>query len=285
MNPRDAVLLLLVMLIWGLNFVFAKWAFAHWPPVMVTAARFAVTAAVLLPFARFPRGRFGSIAALSVTLGTIHFSLMFTGVSGTDAGVAAILAQTQVPFAALVAWLVLGDKPGWRSILGQAVAFAGVIVLAGEPRVLANPTAAGLVILASFMWAITAIQVKRMAPIDAITLNAWMSLLAAPQLLLVSLAIESGQLAALLAPHWIVWVAVLYMALGVTVVGYVTWYRMLARYPINLMMAFTLLVPVFGVASGALVLGEEIGWQRLVGGLITIIGVAIIVVRRPAPAS
>jgi O-acetylserine/cysteine efflux transporter len=284
MNPRDALLLLMVMLIWGLNFVFAKWAFVHWPPILVTAARFAVTAAVLLPFARVPRGRFASIAALSVTLGTVHFSLMFTGVSGTDAGVAAILAQTQVPFAALIAWLVLGDAPGWRSIAGQAVAFAGVVVLAGEPRVLANPTAAGLVILASFMWAVAAIQVKRMAPIDAITLNGWMSLMAVPQLLIVSSLVEHGQAAALLSPHWIVWVSVLYMALGVTVVGYVLWYRMLARYPVNLLMAFTLLVPVFGVASGHFILGEAIGWQRIVGGLITIIGVAIIVVRRPAPA-
>jgi O-acetylserine/cysteine efflux transporter len=284
MKPRDAALLLMVMLIWGLNFVFAKWAFVHWPPILVTAARFLVTAAVLLPFARVPRGRFGAIAALSVTLGTVHFSLMFTGVSGTDAGVSAILALTQVPFAGLIAWLMLGDAPGWRSIAGQAVAFAGVVVLAGEPRVLANPGAAGLVIAASFMWAVAAIQVKRMAPIDAVTLNGWMSLFAVPQLLIVSSVVESGQVAAVLAPHWIVWVAVLYMALGVTVVGYVIWYRMLVRYPVNLMMAFTLLVPVFGVASGHLFLGEPIGWQRVGGGLITILGVAIIVVRRPQAA-
>jgi O-acetylserine/cysteine efflux transporter len=271
------------MLIWGLNFVFAKWAFVEWPPILVTAARFLVTAAVLLPFARVPRGRFAAIAALSLTLGTVHFSLMFTGVSGTDAGVAAILAQSQVPFAALIAWVALGDAPGWRSIAGQAVAFAGIVVLAGEPRVLANPGAAGLVIAASFMWAVAAVQVKRMAPIDAITLNGWMSLFAVPQLLLVSGVVEHGQIAAVLAPHWIVWVAVLYMALGVTVVGYVIWYRMLARYPVNLMMAFTLLVPVFGVASGHIFLGEAITWQRIVGGLITIVGVAIIVVRRPQP--
>ena len=112
-------------------------------------------------------------------------------------------------------------------------------------------------------------------------LNGWMSLFAFPQLLIVSSVVEHGQIAAVLAPHWTVWVAVLYMALGVTVVGYVIWYRMLARHPVNLMMAFTLLVPVFGVASGHLFLGEPIGWQRIVGGLITIVGVAIIVVRRP----
>jgi O-acetylserine/cysteine efflux transporter len=238
---------------------------------------------VLLPFARMPRGRLGAIAALSVTLGSVHFSMMFTGVAGTDAGVAAILVQTQVPFAALLGWLVMGDVPGWRSIAGQVVAFVGVVVLAGEPRVLAAPGSAFLIVLASFLWAIAAIQVKRMAPVDPVTLNGWTSLLAVPQLLLFSAVLEHGRHPPLALPPLDVWLGVAYMALGVTVFGYVIWYRMLARYPVNLLMGFTLLVPVFGVASGHYILGEEIGWQRLVGGLITIIGVGIIVVRRPEP--
>jgi O-acetylserine/cysteine efflux transporter len=85
-----------------------------------------------------------------------------------------------------------------------------------------------------------------------------------------------------------VWISVAYQAVLVTAFGYAVWYTMMRRFPLNQVMPFTLLVPVFGVASGVLVLDDPLTVPMLIGGAATIAGVGIIVIRRPrviAPAT
>lgn len=285
MNIRDALVALGVMIIWGFNMPFAKYAMAQMSPIMMIALRFALTAALLLPFAKFPRGRIGAIALLSCTLGTVHFSLMFSGINGTDAALAAILSQTQVPFAALLAWAAFGDRPGWRGVLGQVVAFAGIFVLAGEPGAASNIGAVLLCIAGSLMWAVSTIQLKKLGAINGTSLNAWIALLAVPQLLVVSAIVEDGQIEAVRSADWRLWASIVYQAVGVVIIGYVVWFRMLARYSVSQTMPYTLLVPLFGVLGGHVFLGEPITWERIVGGLLIITGVAIILIRNPPPAA
>src|SRR5690242_14901510 len=134
MKLSDLILVLVVMAIWGLNFVIAKWGLAEFPPIFMMGLRWATVAALLLPFVRVPRKKLGGILLISFTLGCVHFSLMFTGLKGTDAAVAAIATQTQVPFAALIAAVVLKDRLGWRRATGMALAFVGIVIMAGEPR-------------------------------------------------------------------------------------------------------------------------------------------------------
>ncbi|MBI3452694.1 MAG: EamA family transporter [Rhodospirillales bacterium] len=281
MKLFDLLIALLIMMIWGFNFVVAKWGLAYMPPIFLMALRFAAVAAILLPFARIPRAKLREIFFLSVTLGCVHFSLMFMGLTGVNAGAAAIAIQLQVPFAAILAAIFFGDKLGWRRALGMAAAFAGIVVLAGEPRLTGHTGSLLLVIAASFMWAVTNIQIKHMGSVDGFALSAWMSLFAVPQLLIVSALLESGQIEALLHIAWPAAGVILYMAVIVTVVSYGMWYHLLRNYSVNQAMPFTLLVPVFGVMSGVLLLDEPFTWRLVAGGLATLAGVGIIVVRRP----
>src|SRR5258708_19553122 len=112
MKPVDLLLGVTVMLVWGANFIAAKLGVGQLPPILLMSIRFAAVAALLLPFARLPRGRLWRIAALSVTLGCIHFACMFTGLRDLDAGTAAILTQTQVPFAPALAPIAYPHRPG-----------------------------------------------------------------------------------------------------------------------------------------------------------------------------
>jgi O-acetylserine/cysteine efflux transporter len=110
-----------------------------------------------------------------------------------------------------------------------------------------------------------------------------MALFAAPQLLTVSLFVESGQSEALASANWpVVIFSVLFMAVLVQIVTYAVWYRLLRLYPVNQIMPLTLLVPVFGVLSGVVFLDESLVWREVLGTLATLLGVAIIVLR-PAP--
>ena len=281
MKPTDLALVIFVMVVWGLNFVVAKWGLAQFPPIFMIGLRFGLVALLLLPFVKMPRASLAGIVLLSFTLGCLHFSLMLTGLRDLDAAAAAIAIQIQVPFAALIAAIFLGDKLGWRRAFGMALAFAGVIVMAGEPRVSDDLVPLFLVLAASFVWAVANVQIKQLGTVDGFALNAYLGLFAAPQLFLVSAVLETGQMQAVASADLVGWGAVAFMAIMVTIVSYAIWYRVLRRYTVNQAMPFTLLVPVIGVLAAALLLNEKLTWQVIVGGIATIAGVAVIVLRRP----
>ena len=281
MKPIDLLLTLLVAVTWGLNFVIAKLGVAEMPPIFLVTLRFALVAALLVPFVRFPRGRFVPLLVLAMTLGTLHFSLMFSALNSIDASVAAVAIQTQVPFAAILSAILFKAPPGWRRVLGMVVAIGGVALLAGAPTGGSELWAIGVVVLAAMVWAVANVQMTRLGGLDGFTINGWMAMFAVPMQLAASLALEDGQWEALTGISWTVIGVIVYQAVMVVILAYGIWYRMLGRYGVNQMMAFTLLVPVFGVISGVALLGEPFSLALVVGALLTITGVGIIVLRRP----
>jgi O-acetylserine/cysteine efflux transporter len=283
MKPLDLLLAVAVMLLWGINFVAAKMGLAELPAILLMSMRFATVAAILLPFARLPRGRVRGIFILSMLLGCAHFSFMFTGLRDLDAATAAVLTQTQVPFAALIAAVLFRERLGlWRAA-GMALAFIGVVIMVGGPHLTTSLWPMGCVIVAAFLWAAANIQIKRLGPINGFSLNAYMALFAAPQLLTVSLFVETGQETALANANWpAVIFSVLFMAVLVQIVSYAVWYRLLRLYSVNQVMPLTLLVPVFGVLSGVIFLNETLVWREILGSIATLLGVATIVL---SPAS
>ncbi|MBX6321625.1 MAG: EamA family transporter [Rhodospirillaceae bacterium] len=282
MAARHVLMLLVVAAVWGINIAVIKAGLAEMPPIAFVALRFVAVAAVLLPFVRLQRRHLRRVAPLSFTLGTLHFPLSFVGLDGVDASTAAIAIQLQVPFAALLAAVFFKERLGWRRLLGMAIAFAGIVVIAGQPRFSGSLLSLAIVIAAACIWAFASVQMKLLGDeIDVLALNAWVALLAVPQLALISWMFEDGQIAAVLDAGWTLWASVAYQALLVMVLGYGVWYSMMRRFPLNQVMPFTLLVPVFGVAGGVVLMGDRLSVPMLLGGAATIAGVAIIVLRRP----
>ena len=190
MPLRDLSLALFVMMVWGFNFVAIKWGLAEVPPIFLVALRFAAVAALLLPFVRYPHGHLKQMLVLSLTLGVVHFSLMFTGLVRLDAGTASIVTQTQVPFGSLLAAIFFREKFGLRHALGLGVALVGVAVLAGGLGTRQDFGAVALVVGAAFFWALANVQIKLMGPVDSLAVNAYLGLFCAPQLLVSSLLLE-----------------------------------------------------------------------------------------------
>lgn len=281
MSARDIAGLLLVALVWGVNFAVVKAGLAELPPVFFVALRFAAVALVLVPFVRLPRQKLGRLVLLSMTLGGLHFSLMFVGLRDLDVATAAIAIQLQVPFAAILAAVFLDDRLGWRRLAGMAIAFAGVALIAGEPRIGGNLMPLALVVSAALVWAVANIQIKALGDIDVFALSAWVAVLAAPQLFVASLLLEDGQWTALAAAGWAAWGSIAYQVVLVTILGYGIWYWNMQRHAVNQVMPFTLLVPLFGVLSGIVFFDERLTGPMIAGGLATIAGVAVVVIRRP----
>ncbi|MEM7170729.1 MAG: EamA family transporter [Pseudomonadota bacterium] len=287
-RPLDLFLLVIVMILWGMNFAAVKIGLLQFPPLLFMALRFGLVAILLVPFVAPPRGYYKEVFAISTTLGLLHFAFMFHGLTVLDAATAAITIQLQVPISAALAWILFKDKLGWRRAGGMAVAFAGVGWIAGEPRLEEQFGALGLVLLGALMWAVANAQIKSLGNINGATLNAWVALFAVPQLALASLIVEEGQWQAILDADLTGWFTIVYQALGVVVIGYGLWFWLLKRYDLNQVMPITLLVPPIGVMSGVLFLNESLTVTFLGGSALTLIGVAIIVIRRPkalAPGS
>ena len=276
LRPVDIVMGVGVALTWGLGIVFAKAAIAHFPPILLMALRFSVTALVLVWFVRIPRGQLAALFGIALISAALQYSLTFTGLKGLDAGVAALIVQLEVPFLVLVGAVFLREKPGWRKWAGIALAFFGVWQIAGEPRISAALGSVLLVISGAFVWAIGQAMIRRLKDIDGLTVTAWIAVMAAPQLFAVSFAVESGHWQAIRSAGPVVWATVLYLGLVMTALGYGLWYTLIRRNPVSQVAPFLLLLPVFAVLGGAVFLGEVLGTGVLLGGTIVIAGVAII---------
>ena len=280
MKPLDLLLSLAVPTIWGLGFTAAKAGLDQLPPILLMALRFTLTALVLVCFVKPPWPSMGRIFVIAVVSATIQYSLTFTGLKDLYASTAVIVVQLEVPFGALLAAIFLRERLGVRPAFGMALAFLGVGLIAGEPRLGEDHMALVLVVSGAFVWAIGQVMIKAMGPFGGFTLIAWVAVFAAPQLFVSSWLFEGGQLEAIRGADWRGWAVVLYLGLVMTALGYAIWYRLLANYRINQVMPFLLLLPVTSVGGSMLFLGERLSIMVATGGAIVIAGVAIIIVER-----
>lgn len=280
LGPVDIALGVAVALLWGMGLVFAKAAIAHFPPILLMALRFSVTALALVWFVRPPVAHLRILFLIALISAALQYSLTYTGLKGLDAGAAALIIQLEVPFLTLIGMLALNEKPGWRKWAGIALAFFGVYQIAGEPTISAAWGSVLLVIGGAATWAVGQAMIRNLQDIDGLTVTAWVAVMAAPQLFVMSFAIETGHWQAIVDADWVVWGAVLYLGLIMTAVGYGIWYTLVRRNPVSLVAPFLLLLPVFAVLGGFLFLGERLSPQVMIGGAIVIAGVAFILFDR-----
>jgi O-acetylserine/cysteine efflux transporter len=281
MTPGHIMMALLVMVLWGTNVVAIRAGVMQIPPWFMVTLRLALIALVLVWFVKVPVGHMKQIFLISISFGTLHFGVLFMALQATEAGTAALAIQMAVPFAALLAWLVFREPLGWRRAAGIVCAFAGIVLITGEPKIGGNLIGLAGVLVSALFFAVSAIQIRRLDAVGAVALNAWVAIFAIPQTLALSLLFESGQIDALIAADWAAIAALLYTALVATVIGHGLWFALLPRYETNQMMAFTLLMPFIGLLAAWLVLGEALSWPVLVGGLVSVGGVALVLLYRP----
>jgi O-acetylserine/cysteine efflux transporter len=284
MRAIDTAIALLVVGLWGLNFVVVKVGVAEMPPVFYVCIRFVLVFLLLAPFLRWPGRRLRDVAVLSFVLGSLHFPLMFAGMLFLEAGTVSVIVQLQTVFSALLAFAFFGERLSWRGWAGMAIALGGIGLIAGGVRLDANGWAVLLPVAGAFFWAFYNALLKHFGPMDGNQLNGWLALLIAPQTLVLSLLLEQGQWRSLVGMSWGLAGSLLYQAIPMMIVSYWLWYRLIYKYPMTSVTPFMLLMPAFGLASGHLLLGEALTTVNLAGGGLTIVGVGMIVLRRRASA-
>ncbi|CDH46601.1 Permease of the drug/metabolite transporter (DMT) superfamily [Candidatus Contendobacter odensis Run_B_J11] len=282
MKPGDLALVLLANAAWSLNFLAGKAGVEHFPPLLFTALRFAILLFVLLPWLRWLPGKMRQVLEISFLLGVLHFGMIFVGLKASgDIASVAIASQLYVPFSALLAVIWLGERLDHRRGAGIAAAFAGVLVIGFDPTVLAHLDALAWIASAALVMAVATILMRRLVGVSVFALQAWIGAVATPCLLILSLLLEQGQMAALHSASWLNFATPFYSAIGASLVGHGIVYHLLTRYPVSLITPLLLLAPVLAVIFGVLLWGDVLTWKLILGGVMTLVGIAVITVPPP----
>lgn len=276
--------LTIVYVVWGSTYLGIGIAVESIPPMLSGALRFITAAALLGGFLlvrkgpgafRMSRREFLGAALVGVLLLTLGNGMLAVAEQTISTGLAALLVAS-VPLWLVVFRFVVRDRPKTLTLAGVLVGLVGVAALSltgGE-----GASAAGIVVvlLASVSWAVGSFLSSRIAmpanPFATSTVEMFVGGL--------GLAVLGTGMGERLDPSTVSsrsWVALVYLVLVGSLIGFTAFSWLLGNAPISLVATYAYVNPAVAVALGALVLNEAITVQVIVGGLIILVGVALVI--------
>ncbi len=278
LKPAHALLALLVTAIWGFNFVVIKVGVAQVPPLLLTGLRFLFAAVPAVFFVSRPSVGWRWIVGYGMFIGVLQFGLLFVSIRlGMTAALASVVMQLQVFFTIGFAAFLLGERSKPVQILGALIAFSGMGVIAASRWSGPELMPFLLCLLAALSWGIANLIVKMSGEKNALSMIVWASLAAPLPLFIMSFLFEdhAAIVDALIRPSLLTLASVAFLAWPATILGFGVWSFLLSRYAANLVSPFALLVPVFGISSGVLFLGEPFDSAAMIGSVLVLAGLVL----------
>ena len=266
-----------VLVIWGVNTAAAKVATETMSPLLVAALRFALAAACLAWFVRPPFPDWKSLAIIVVLGGPIHYGLIYLAFwLAQDVSPVSVAAQMWIPFTALFAFILLGERLSKLALGGMAVAFLGVAWMTLDPHAFQDWKAILVGIAASGCWAMTTVIARRTTSIPPLKMQGLLALVALPGLAAASAVFERDQVAQILSATPLVWVCILWAGIASSVVATSLTFWLVQRREAGRVTPYLLATPVVSIAIGWGLLGDVLTVQILVGATLTMAGVALV---------
>ena len=286
MSLKEFAVLLLICTIWGLHFTVMRFAIGGMdvPPIFYAALRIFCLAIILLPWLRWHTGQMKYIFLGGLGFGAFNYAFMFPALELTTASAAAIAIELYMPFSILLSVIILKEKLGlWRSV-GAALAFIGVVIIGlGAPAEQAQKGfALGIFLMAcaAMSEAIGAVSVKSVKAVTPIQLLAWFGVVGSCVLIPLTLIMEEGQMTVFRSETLANFgLCLAYSVLLVSLIAHGSYYWLLQRLPISTVAPSGLLTTVIGVIGGTLILKEPLTTTLLIGGFVTLGGIALILWR------
>ena len=143
----------------------------------------------------------------------------------------------------------IGEKVPLKNIIGLFVAFIGIAILSGNPNLEGKMIGIVLILSGAFLWSLAQVFAKDVSEkIGGLALTAWLGIFSGPQCLIASYFIEGNTFNYIYNATSEAWIIVVYLAVGMNVIGYSCWYSVLSRNPVNNVMSVLLLFPVIGLS-------------------------------------
>ena len=286
-------LVALLTLLWGVNWPLLKLALTGLPPFTLRAIGVTVGGAALLALAAasgqrvVPHRREAvALAAMALVNVTLWQMLSAWGVERVASGRAAILAYTMPVWSVALGALFLKEPVDRPRVLGLALGMAGMALLVGDdalvpgldPGIGRGATGALLMVAASLSWAVGTVIAKGFPwSVSLSAMVGWQLIGAAPPLIAGALILEPARWA---MPGWGPLLAAGYTVIVATIVCHWLWFRILELFPAGIAAISVLMIPVVGLLSGALLLGEPLGWLEA-AALVLVLG-ALAAVHAPS---
>ncbi len=290
MNRRDLALALLVVTVWGSSFTVIRIGLDSVPPMLLAALRFALAAIPAVFFIRRPTIQLKYLLAYGATVGIGQFGCMFYAMHlGLPAGLASVVLQSQAFFTLLLAAVMLQEKVSGAQLTGLIMAAAGLILIGsatGLSGTRAIPLSAMLLaVTGAAFWGVSNIVirkavnagVKRELRLDMFSLVIWSSLVPPIPLLVLAFFLHTPEevAGAILSFDLTALFAVIYLSFAATLFGFGTWSKLLSRYPATQVAPLSLLVPVTGLLTANLVLGERLVLLQWAGCILILFGLGV----------
>jgi O-acetylserine/cysteine efflux transporter len=282
LNRRDIGLGLIVVVIWGLNFIAIKLGLGNMPPLLLAAVRFTIVCVPAIFFLPRPQVDWRWLIALGLVLNVGQFAFLFLGMDlGMPPGLSSIVHQSQAFFTLLVAVVFIGEKFHWNNLLGLIIAACGMVIIAMQQGISMTAVGFWVTLIGSASWGAGNVIMRHATqeapPFSMLALVVWASAVAVLPLFLLSLIIEGPNewKAAWDNISWVPVVATIFQAYFASLCSYVLWGKLLSRYTAATVAPFALLVPVIGMSSAALLLGESFTKWQLVGALFVMAGLVV----------
>jgi O-acetylserine/cysteine efflux transporter len=280
MPPFHILLVLLIQICWGATYPLCKPYVEVFPPMALVAMVYTIVAIIALPVVRKPKTPQRTLFLLGFFGGALQTSMVFVALKYLPASTAVLSMQAQLPVAVVASWFMGRDKPNLKNGLGSVVCLAGIAIVIGRPEATDAWFGLGAMFVGVASWAIAQAAIPLVAKDHGMTLYAGMTRYAAPQMIVMSLLFEHGQLHTLAEAPLAAWGAVPIIAMSGFAVPYAIWYWLLMRHRVDELMPFVILMPIVSIVVTATLLGEPLPPALLLGGAVVVAGLAVIVFKR-----
>ncbi len=297
MTPLHITLAILITFIWGVNFTFIAWALESFPPLMLTALRFFFTAMPLVLFLKPPKFN-RTLFIYAIGTFVMQYAFVFTAMHlGASAGLTALLLQVQIFITVLLAYVILGEAVSRIQIIGMLIGVLGLGVIAfnlGGDMPLVGFIC---ILIAAIGWsfgniaskqastqqssrmstALSANRNNKASALSALSLVVWGGLIACVILTLTSLLFEAEawHLATFTQASLKSWLSLGFIVYISTLIGFGLWAHLLSQNIASKVMPFALLVPVFGMTTSVLFIGEVVTWWKMLAMILILSGLIL----------
>lgn len=284
MTRKDGLLALLVVVVWGLNFVVIKMGLHNMPPLMLAGLRFLLVAFPALLFVARPKIPLKLLLGYGLTISFGQFAFLFCAIKfGMPAGLASLVLQVQAFFTIILGAFVFGERLQGKQLAGISLAVFGVLVLIEGSLNGQHVALLGfmLTLAAGLSWACGNIFNKLIMQHETrppvLSLVVWSALIPIVPFMAASFILDGPQamLKSLVEIDLTTILSLIYLALVASIIGYGIWGSLLGRYETWRVAPLSLLVPVVGLASAALLLDETLSVLQLCGAGLIMAGLYI----------
>jgi O-acetylserine/cysteine efflux transporter len=282
MKPADVCIAVLVAVIWGLGFVASRIALDEFSPELMTTLRFAIAALPCL-FVRKPDVSWPLLIAISFSLFLGQFlAQAFAIAHGVPVGLSSVIVQSQALFTIGFAAIAFRELPSRTQTVGIGIAAIGLLMICGTVGYDFSVGAFAIIMICPISFAIGNLLLRRAQDVRMFDLFAWLCLVAAVPLFVLTLVTNGPQPAWHALSHMSLTglTSMLYIGGISTSIAYWLWGRLLRDHPVAQVVPFALLVPFIGSASSSIVFGETFGPLRLAGMVTVVAGIAVMLLAK-----